>query len=150
VPDLLSPHDLPEVVGRCVGESPWRRITQSHVDRFAAVTGDHQWIHVDPTRAAAGPYGTTVAHGFLTLALIVPMLDEVFRVHAAVVVNKGLDRVRFPAPVPTGSWIRLTATLKSATARPRGYTEAVIAVAIEIRDHPRPACTADWRILFRA
>lgn len=145
-----SPHRLHEAVGQRLGASGWRQLTQSRIDQFAAVTGDRQWIHTDPVRAAAGPYGTTVAHGFLTLALIVPMLDEVFRVRADLVVNKGLDRVRFTAPVPTDSWIRVAATLKSASARPRGYTEAVIAVAVDLRGHPHPACTADWRILLQA
>jgi acyl dehydratase len=103
---------LQSLVGEQVGTSDWIEITQEQVDRFAEATGDDQWIHVDPDRAASGPFGSTIAHGFLTLALIRVVLVEVLDVRGfSMGVNYGLDKVRFPAPVPVGSRIRAAARI---------------------------------------
>src|SRR5919198_4753443 len=91
--------------GQEVGPSRWLEVTQERIDAFADATDDHQWIHVDPERAADGPFGATIAHGFLTLSLLIPLWEDVYR-HHGVGINYGLNRLRFPAPVPAGSRIR--------------------------------------------
>jgi acyl dehydratase len=144
-----SPGELATVEGARLGESAYQTVLQHDIDVFAALTGDNQWIHVDPARAASGPFGGTVAHGLYTLSLVVPMLAEVFTVESALVLNKGFDRVRFAAPVPVGARVRLVATLRSATARARGFTEAVVGVAIEVDGQDWPVCTADIRLLYQ-
>src|SRR3954462_6935090 len=102
-PALVELNDFPSRVGQTLGTSSWRSITQADVDTFASLTGDDQWIHVDPERARAGPFGATIAHGYFTLSLSPEFLDEVLTVKdAAVVLNYGSNRVRFPAPVPVG------------------------------------------------
>ncbi|MFO7544011.1 MAG: MaoC family dehydratase, partial [Trueperaceae bacterium] len=105
--------ELPGLVGRAFGPSPYRTVDQARIDAFPAATDDPQWIHVDPARAAEGPFGTTIAHGYLTLALLVPMVGDLdlFPEGVRLVVNYGLDKVRFPAPVPSGSRVRVRATL---------------------------------------
>lgn len=144
------PSELRCAVGERLGCSDLRRIEQRHVDAFGELTGDRQWIHVDPERAGGGPFGGPIAHGLFTLSLIVPMLAEVFRVDgAALVVNKGFDRVRFGAPVPVGARVRLVADLAEAAPRARGFTEAVLAVALEIDGRSRPAYTATVRLLYQ-
>ena len=102
-------------VGDEFGPSDWLEITQERIDRFAEATDDHQWIHVDPEQAAQGPFGTTIAHGFLTLSLVVPMFAEALPPLEgyAMTLNYGLNRVRFPAPLPVGSRVRLRATLSA-------------------------------------
>ena len=95
-----------DLVGTELGPTSWLDVTQERIDAFAAATNDPQWIHVDPERAAEGPFGTTIAHGFLTLSLCVPMLGEVLPPSDGMVLNYGVDRVRFPAPVPSGGRIR--------------------------------------------
>ncbi|HEX2428448.1 MAG TPA: MaoC family dehydratase, partial [Gaiellaceae bacterium] len=97
---------LRELVGAELGPTSWLEVTQERIDAFAAATDDPQWIHTDPERAAAGPFGGTIAHGFLTLSLCVPMLDEVLAPGGALAVNYGTNRVRFPAPLPSGSRVR--------------------------------------------
>lgn len=110
---LRSIDELKARAGSHLGYSEWREITQERVNRFADDTDDHQWIHVDVERAKSRPFGQTIAHGFLTLSLAVPMLEEVFDVEGTkLIVNYGLNRVRFPAPMPVGSRIRLGAVLK--------------------------------------
>src|SRR5262249_35353833 len=102
--------ELPTLTGRHLGESRWHEVTQEQVNMFADATGDHQWIHVDPERAKTGPFGAPVAHGFLTLSMATALLDDVLHVEGvAQVVNYGLNKVRYPAPVPVGSKIRLSA-----------------------------------------
>jgi acyl dehydratase len=98
--------DLRDLIGTELGPTSWLDVTQERIDAFAAATSDPQWIHVDPERAAEGPFGTTIAHGFLTLSLCVPMLYEVLPSSGAFAVNYGTNRVRFPAPVPSGSRVR--------------------------------------------
>jgi acyl dehydratase len=142
--------ELVESAGTRLGCSPYQNVLQHDVDVFAALTGDHQWIHVDPARASSGPFGAPVAHGMYLLSLVLPMLTELYTVDSAsLVLNKGFDRVRFLSPVPVGSRIRLTAGLKSATPRPRGFTEAVIATALEVAGQRWPVCTADLRLLYQ-
>ena len=136
--------DLAAHVGREVGTSGWVLVTQDHIDQFAQATGDAQWIHVDPQRAAAGPFGTTVAHGFLTLSL----LSQLFATAIAfgdvrMSLNYGLDRVRFPSPVPVGSRLRAVCVLKSFEAI-AGGAQVTLTVTLEREGGTKPACVADW------
>jgi len=116
---------------------------QSRIDTFADATEDHQWIHVDPQRAAAGPFGTTVAHGFLTLSLVPYFAGQLRRIEGARMgINYGLDKVRFPAPVPAGARIRARSTLISC--EPAGdAAHLVTRVTIEVEGGAKPACVAD-------
>jgi acyl dehydratase len=131
-----------------LGYSDWLQITQQHVDLFADATHDHQWIHVDPARAAAGPFGSAIAHGYLTLSLASAFIAEILRVdEVRMAVNYGLNKVRFPAPVPVGA--RLRAGLQLTAAQTRGdAVEAVLTMTVEIEDAPRPACIAEVVVLF--
>src|SRR5919106_1346689 len=123
---VLQLSDLAGHVGKHLGYSGWRLVDQEQINRFADATGDHQWIHVDPERAAGGPFGTTVAHGYFTLALTSVCLFEILRVEGArMVVNYGLNKVRFPAPVPSGSKVRLSAEL-AAVEEIAGGVQVVI------------------------
>lgn len=125
-----------------MGSSPWVEVTQDQIDGFANVTGDHQWIHTDPERAASGPFGTTIAHGYLTLSLLVPLLEQVLVIeNRTSSINYGLDKVRFPAPVPSGSRVRLTATLAEATNVDSGVQVKVDCV-LQVEGQERPACVA--------
>jgi acyl dehydratase len=141
------PEDLAGAVGERLGESGWHRIDQDRVTAFADATGDHQWIHVDPARAAASPFGGPVAHGFLTLSLLVPMLDEVVSVRGVgLVVNQGLDRLRFTAPVPVGGTLRLLVDLESVRRyASRGITEVAYGLTAELAGSRRPAYTTTLR-----
>lgn len=139
---VRGPEDIQELVGEEIGTSEWFEVTQDHIDGFADLTGDHQWIHTDPERAASGPFGTTIAHGYLTLSLLVPLLDEVLVIeNRTSSVNYGLDKVRFPAPVPSGSRVRLTARLAEATEVESGVQVKVDCV-FEVEGQERPACVA--------
>ncbi|MEV0546093.1 MaoC family dehydratase [Nocardia salmonicida] len=130
-------------VGTELGPSEWVTIDQRRIDLFAEATGDHQWIHVDAERAAAGAYGTTIAHGLLTLSLIVPMTQQIMSVSAANVgINYGFDRVRFLTPVPVDSRIRAHLTLAEVTEVPGGV-QIHRHVTVELENAPRPACVAD-------
>lgn len=134
---------LSALVGEELGVSDWHTVTQDQVQAFADSTGDQQWIHVDPVAAAAGPFGRTVAHGYLTLSLIPFLTKQVYRVNGLrMVVNYGLNRVRFPSPVPVGSRVRDRLTLLSVTASERGH-QAVIRHHIELEGPGRPACVAE-------
>ena len=138
-------------LGRCdLGVTGWHRVTQEMVNRFADATGDHQWIHVDPERAAAGPFGAPVAHGYLTLALIPQLISEVLVVEDAdLVVNKGMRELRFAAPVPVGSRVRAAAAVIAARPRPRRFWELLFDVKIETEDTGKPALTAETVFLYR-
>jgi acyl dehydratase len=134
---------LGELVGTEFGPSDWQQVTQEQVNLFAEATGDHQWIHVDPEKAAQGPFGGTIAHGFLTLSLISALLTGVVRVEGiSMGINYGLNRVRFPSPVPVGSRVRASATLKEVTEIPGGV-QAVYQVTIEVEGGEKPACVAE-------
>ena len=129
--------------GRESGPTDWLTVEQSRIDAFAGATDDHQWIHVDPERAAAGPFGCTIAHGYLTLSLVNLFLPDLVRVDGARMgVNYGTDKVRFPTTVKVGARIRGRAQVLEATEVPGGV-QIVVRVTIEIEDADRPACVAD-------
>jgi acyl dehydratase len=135
-------------VGQGLGTSDWMNITQQQVDLFADATGDHQWIHIDPARAANGPFKGTIAHGYLTLSLTPVVLGQVLQIRQlTAALNYGLDRVRFPAPVPVGSRIRATASVRRAQRKASGV-EAVFTLTDEIEGATRPACVADVIVLY--
>ena len=135
------------LVGQHLGDSDWVEITQEQVDRFAEATGDRYWLHLDAERAGQGRFGTTIAHGFLTLSLFTALLAEVVEVNgAATTVNYGLDRVRFPAPVPTGSRVRLGVELAHVKAV-EGGVQATWSATFQIEGATKPACVAE--VLFR-
>jgi len=130
-------------VGRDLGTSDWLEITQARIDLFAEATGDHQWIHVDPVRAAAGPFGSTIAHGYLTLSLSNAFLPEIVEVQGiSMGVNYGVGKVRFPAPVPVGSRIRAQATL-AAVDDVAGGVQATIVITVELEGSAKPACVIE-------
>jgi len=131
--------DLPSLEGKDLGSSSWIEVSQERINTFADATGDHQYIHVDPVRAKDSPFGTTIAHGFLTLSLFIPMWTEILEVSdASTLVNYGLDKVRFTSPVPAGSKIRLNATLTTVTEVTGGY-QLHVAATVEIEGQERPA-----------
>ncbi|WP_420433691.1 MaoC family dehydratase [Candidatus Poriferisocius sp.] len=136
--------DLPAAVGQHLGYSDWMEITQERVNQFADATGDHQWIHIDPERAAAeSPYGTTIAHGYLTLSLTNMFLPSLITVEQlSMGINYGVNKVRFPAPVPVGSKVRVGAELTSVDEI-TGGVQAVITITVEVEDSPKPACVVE-------
>ena len=130
-------------IGEHVGYSSWMEITQERVDAFADATGDHQWIHVDPVRAAEGPYGATIAHGYLTLSLVPLLGAEVMEIRGfGMIINYGLDKVRFPAAVPVGSRIRAGVELTSLQRKTSGVQLNSL-VTVEIDGADRPALVAE-------
>jgi acyl dehydratase len=142
---------LTDLVGTELGPTGWLDVTQERVDEFARATDDPQWIHTDPERAAAGPFGGTIAHGFLTLSLCVPFLYEVMPERGfASTINYGVNRVRFPAPVPVGSRIRGRFRVESVEDVPGGE-QAVIEATVERAGGERPVCVAELVVrLLRA
>jgi acyl dehydratase len=138
---------LQERLGQKIGKSAWRTVEQADIDTFATLTGDEQWIHTDPERAKTGPFGATVQHGFLTLGLATGLLWSVFTVDGfGVVLNYGLNRVRFPAPLRVGSRIRMDVEI--AEVRPLdGGAEAVYRLTYEVEGETKPCCVAD--LVFR-
>lgn len=137
------PSDLLDKVGDQLGVSDWLEITQQRIDQFAEATGDHQWIHVDADRAKDGPFGATIAHGYLTLSLTNMFLPDLIQVsNVSMGINYGVNKVRFPAPVPSGSRIRFSAVLQSAEEIPGGV-QAVIVITAEIEGSPKPACVVE-------
>ncbi len=125
--------------GDVLGTSDWMVVEQERIDRFAEATGDHQWIHVDPERAKDGPFGATIAHGFLTLSLLPPLLNSLYRVDdVTMAVNYGLDKVRFMAPVRVDSRIRATAKVLTVTPL-EGAVQAVFETTFEIEGSEKPA-----------
>jgi acyl dehydratase len=139
----LTVEELEGTGERELGTSAWHPVEQRNVDLFAEATGDHQWIHVDPDAAAAGPFGGTIAHGYLSLSMLPMLMSEVLSVEGARMgVNYGIERVRFTAPVPTGSEVRLHAKLLSAERRGEGVLYRV-GVQIEIRGSEKPALVGE-------
>lgn len=137
-----SAAEIIALVGEELGESDWLEVTQGRIDTFADATDDHQWIHCDPERAASGPFGTTIAHGYLTLSLVIPLLEQLFVIeNKTTSINYGLEKVRFTAPVPVGSRIRLRASLVDATEVPSGV-QVTLNCVVEIEGQERPACVA--------
>lgn len=130
-------------IGTHVGYSDWMEITQERIDAFADATGDHQWIHVDPVRAAQGPYGATIAHGYLTLSLLPVLGEEVMEIRGfRMMINYGVDKVRFPAPVPVGSRIRAGIELTSLQRKSSGVQLNSL-VTVEVEGSDRPAVVAE-------
>ena len=139
----LSIDELEGTTDRDLGASEWHTIEQRQIDLFAEATGDHQWIHVDPDMAAQGPFGTTIAHGYLTLSMLVLMLSEVLQVEGARMgINYGIEKVRFTSPVPVGSRVRARAKLVSAEKRGEGILYRV-GVQVEIEDAEKPALVGE-------
>jgi acyl dehydratase len=140
---FASPSELLGAVGQELGTSEWLTITQERVNQFADATDDHQWIHVDVERAKSGPFGAPIAHGYLTMSLCSRFLPEVVDVRGiSMGLNYGVDKVRFPAPVPVGSRIRGKGELVSATEVPGGV-QAVIRITIELEGSSKPAAVVD-------
>ena len=134
--------------GQHLGNSEWHEVPQAQISMFADVTGDQQWIHVDQERAARGPFGATIAHGYLTLALLPVFMSEIVSIDGlARCVNAGLDRVRFPSPVRAGSRVRAGATLRDIRETGPGKL-AYARVIIEVDGEKRPACIADTVMLY--
>jgi acyl dehydratase len=139
-----STDELRAAAGEHLGYSDWQTVDQKQIDLFADATGDHQWIHVDPERAAKGPFGTTVAHGFLTLSLIASLSPKVYRVDGVrMAVNYGLNKVRFPAPLPSGSRIRAGVELLEVTEVRNGGVQVLARVSVEIEGADKPCCVAE-------
>lgn len=137
--------DLSNLVGQSLGTSDWLTIEQDRVNTFADATDDHQWIHVDPERAKAeSPFGGPVAHGYLTLSLIIPMWSQVLHVESVTTaINYGLNKVRFTSPVPVGGRVRLNATLKQYEELPKGGVQVTIDGVIELEGSERPAVVVE-------
>jgi acyl dehydratase len=135
--------ELREAVGTVIGSSDWHVVDQERIDRFAEATADHQWIHVDAERAKGGPFGTTIAHGFLSLSLIPMMSYETYTVgNVAMAVNYGLNKVRFPAPVPSGSKVRATFELLDVSDV-SGGVQVVNRATVEVERQDKPAVVAE-------
>src|SRR3954468_4351063 len=141
-----NPDDFVAAAGTELGASEWVTIDQKTIEAFAEATGDHQWIHVDPERAAAGPFGTTIAHGYLTLSLLPAASYEVIPPQSdGMAINYGLNRVRFPAPVPVGSRVRV-AFEAAAVEEAEWGTQATLAATVEREGGDKPVCVAE--VLF--
>jgi len=135
--------ELKAKAGTDLGHSDWLEITQDRVNAFAGATDDHQWIHVDPERAKAGPFGRTIAHGYLTLSLLIPLFNELLVVEGVgMAVNYGLNKVRFPAPVPVGAKIRLAGRLAEVEDVAGGGVQLLADFTVEIDGGSKPACVA--------
>ncbi len=147
---LANLDDLKNFVGREIGVTDWLQVTQERIQQFAEATEDRQWIHLDADRAKReSPYETTIAHGFLTLSLISYLMKQAVRIQRGfrMAVNYGLNRVRFPAPVPAGSRIRGRFTLASLEELPKGI-EAVFSVTVESEGKEKPCCVALWIVRY--
>jgi acyl dehydratase len=146
IEDLRS---LKEFLGREVGVTEWLEITQERIDKFAEVTGDQQWIHVDPKRARReSPYGATIGHGFLTLSLLSRFLGEAIHVRGVrMSVNYGLNRIRFPAPVPAGSRIRARFAVLAWKEAPEN-ADVTYAITVEMEGGDKPCCVAEWVVRY--
>ena len=138
--------ELPGLAGQRLGPTEWREMTQARVNEFADVTEDHNYIHVDPERAKDSPFGGTIAHGYLTVALLAPISQQLLDVQGATGVNYGMDRLRFPAPLPVGAEFRGSGEVLDVT-EVKGGMQVKVALTVEVRDQERPALVADC--LFR-
>jgi acyl dehydratase len=138
-----SAAELKAAVGKHLGHSDWLRIDQQRIDGFADATGDHQWIHVDPERARSGPFGCTIAHGYLTLSITNCFLPDLVRVPGAKLgINYGANKLRFPAPVKVGSRVRCAAEVLEASDVPGGV-QVVTRLTVEIEGSEKPACVVE-------
>jgi len=142
--------ELSGAVGELLGRSDWMEVTQDRIDLFADATEDHQWIHVDPEAAKDGPYGGTIAHGFLTLSLLPVFFKQIYRVDGVrMAVNYGLNKVRFPAPVKVGAKVRAASTLVEVTLLD-GAVQAVLSTVVEVEGSDKPVCVAESVVRFFA
>ncbi len=140
--------ELRGAVGSRIGEGDWLTIDQSQVDMFADATDDHQWIHVDEEKAKAGPFGTTIAHGFLSLSLLPSLVARIYKIdNVRMGVNYGLNKVRFTSPVPVGSKVRGVVDLLDVTDAKGGAVQLTTKVTVEIEGSERPALVAEWLTL---
>jgi len=141
--EFHSHEELVAAVGTALGASEWVSIAQEQIDQFAEATGDHQWIHVDPARAAQGPFGCTIAHGYLTLALVNRFLPQLLAVSgAAMGINVGCDRLRFLAPVPVGSRLRGRGELVAVEEK-KGASQVIVRMTVDIEGGEKPAAVVD-------
>lgn len=139
-----NPAALKDAIGKHLGYSEWLTVDQPRIDQFADATLDHQWIHVDAERAKAGPFGATIAHGYLTSSLVSHFLPQIFSVGGiSMGINYGADRLRFPSPVRVGSNLRAGAELIEATDTKDGAVQAKVRVTVEIEGSDKPACVID-------
>jgi acyl dehydratase len=138
-----SPDEFARAEGESFGPSHWVEIDQVRVDRFADATEDHHWIHTDPERAKGGPFGRTIAHGYLVLSLLPSLLGSLYEVRGVRMgINYGANKVRFPAPVPVGSRVRLRAVL-SGVRLADGFVESIVTSTFEIEGQDKPACVVE-------
>ncbi|MFC4592432.1 MaoC family dehydratase [Sphaerisporangium corydalis] len=143
-------NELKAATGEHFGYTEWREITQEQVNLFADATDDHQWIHIDVERAKDGPFGATIAHGYLSLSLLPSFMTELFRVGGLKMgINYGLNKVRFPAPVPVGARVRAGAELIEIKDTPTG-TLSNLRITVEVEGQSRPACVAESLSLYVA
>jgi acyl dehydratase len=140
---IQNPKDLLGYAGQNLGTSDWLEVPQSDINLFADATHDHQWIHTDPERARSGPFGAPIAHGYLTLSLLIPLWSQILVIaDLGMAVNYGLNKVRFPAPVPAGSRVRLTASLAGAEEIKGGGVQATVDAVMELEGSGKPVCAA--------
>lgn len=138
-----KPTDLLDLIGTDLGTSDWLEIPQRDIDMFAEATHDEQWIHVDVERSKTGPFGSTIAHGYLTLSLLIPLWSEILVIeNRGMAINYGLNKVRFPSPVPAGSKVRLSATLADATDLGDGAVQVTVDAVMEREGADKPVCIA--------
>ncbi|WP_374928796.1 MaoC family dehydratase [Kytococcus sedentarius] len=142
--------ELRALEGQHLGTSDWIEVTQERVDQFAEATGDHQWIHTDPERAAAGPFGGTIAHGFLTLSLLPALLATTYRIDGVSMgINYGCDSVRFPTAVPVPARVRALVDLTEvAPVDEHGRTRVTTTVTVELENSDKPACVATMKAVY--
>ncbi|WP_218221802.1 MaoC family dehydratase [Nesterenkonia sp. Act20] len=146
---VVSFEDARSMAGTDLGQTAWREITQDMINTFADATDDQQWIHVDPERAKDGPFGAPIAHGFLTLSLIIPFWGELFDVtDVSTKLNYGLDKVRFTAPVPVGSRVRMHGTIRDVEEVKGGGLHLVVDATFEVEGQERPAVVATFLARF--
>jgi acyl dehydratase len=140
---IAHPKDLLTMIGQGLGSSPWLDVSQQRIDVFADATDDHQWIHVDVERAKTGPFGGPIAHGYLTLSLLIPLWSEILVIEELdMAVNYGLNKVRFPAPVPAGSRVQVSATLADAEEVGGNGIQATIDAVMRVEGADKPVCIA--------
>ena len=140
---VATPQDILPLVGTSLGTSEWLEVPQADINLFAKATHDEQWIHTDPERAKDGPFKTTIAHGYLTLSLLIPLWSELLVVEKmSMAVNYGLNKVRFPAPVPSGSKIRLEATVAGAEEVPGHGVQVTVHGMVHLEGGTKPVCIA--------
>jgi acyl dehydratase len=140
---INHPKDLLSMIGQDLGSSPWLDVTQQRIETFADATDDHQWIHVDVERAKAGPFGGPIAHGYLTLSLLIPLWSQILVIEELdMAVNYGLNKVRFPAPVPAGSRVQVSATLADAEEVGGNGIQATIDTVMHVEGADKPVCIA--------